>query len=446
MCTNIVRFTPNIKSLLKMSKHLSVESKFRSFSPPYFLNGASETGTLYEKHRNLIHQQISQLPNSPKSKEKIEQTFEEMLKSIHFFKKPDIIPFPYLHFDQKSEENLESSVFNQNLSQELEKEKIQRKTLEKENTNLKERLSYLIELQKQYEEYKLKSLKNFEFQSEIDKLNVRIKLLIEENDYLKKKSLKAFEYTSNHSKYPQELDKIESENFDLKRQLEELSQAYEGLREAYTKDLSILKDKYDRLYSDKILLEKKLQSHNKPEKDLNPIVHDNNIQEKIRNLKHDYRDKLRNLEKKLPTERPEDVSDIRLKEIEDRLSTLQNKLTEKSRLKDPLLSSNRSSNSINKYSIKSRGSTPTEDKGLTNYLSWRSLKNSEKSPLKIRKIDLSVPVSTDSSKPRTSRSPGTGSRRSPTARSLSRKRLYENHAECETCIRKHGHEWAKSPR
>ena len=94
-----------------MSKYSTFDKKFRSFSPQYFSDSPSDTESLFEKHRNLIHKQVSELPNSPRSKEKIEKTFEEMLKSIHFFRKPDIIPFPYLSFNKHEEkvENFESS-------------------------------------------------------------------------------------------------------------------------------------------------------------------------------------------------------------------------------------------------------------------------------------------------------------------------------------------------
>ena len=215
-----------------MSKYSTFDKKFRSFSPQYFSDSPSDTESLFEKHRNLIHKQVSELPNSPRSKEKIEKTFEEMLKSIHFFRKPDIIPFPYLSFN-KHEEKVENFEY-QSLANELENEKNLRKTAEKEVYALKEKLLYLLEIEKQYEEYRLKSFKVAEMQSEIDKLNVRIRLLLEENEDMRRKAAKSIDYTNY--KYQQEYDA--NKNSQLLKELKDLREANEELKKVYTRDVN----------------------------------------------------------------------------------------------------------------------------------------------------------------------------------------------------------------
>ena len=215
-----------------MSKYSTFDKKFRSFSPQYFSDSPSDTESLFEKHRNLIHKQVSELPNSPRSKEKIEKTFVEMLKSIHFFLKPDIIHFPYLSFN-KHEEKVENFEY-QSLANELENEKNLRKTAEKEVYVLKEKLLYLLEIEKQYEEYRLKSFKVAEMQSEIDKHNVRIRLLLEENEDMRRKAAKSIDYTNY--KYQQEYDA--NKNSQLLKELKDLREANEELKKVYTRDVN----------------------------------------------------------------------------------------------------------------------------------------------------------------------------------------------------------------
>ena len=425
-----------------MSKYSSVDNKFRSFSPQYI----SESTNLYEKHLELIHQQISQLPNSPKSKKQIEQTFEEILKSVHFFRKPDIIPFPYLNFERSSEEKTENNdIKHKELLEEIEKEKNLRKIAERENTNLRDRLKYLLDIEKQYEEYKLKAAKSYELYEEIEKLNIRIKILLEENEELHKKTYKSTE-NFNNFKFQQELDREINKNSELSREIQECHDAYEELRKAYTRDVNSLKEKFDKLYSEKMKLEIKLRDTNesfqRPEKDNYLKKNESfSIQEKIRNMKNEYRDKLKSLEHRLGNEKPENLPDSRIKGIEERIAKIQDAIEHSSAGEKILKVKPKDTQhklSLTERNQRSRGSTPTKDKFFT---PGKDEKNTSKSPTDFLKKNNSRVKS----RGRLDSSPIQESKKSLSPRTSSRKRLSEHNAECQTCIKRHGHDWAKSP-
>lgn len=444
-----------------MSK-FTFENKIRQSSPQHMDRRDLDSSDLYEKHRKMIHQQVSELPNSPKSKTKIEQTFEEMLKSVHFFRKPDIIPFPYLNLDRPQEEpSIPSDTALKDLQEELERERNLRKAAEKENQALKDRLGYLLDIEKQYEEYRLKYLKLSELTQEIDKLNSKIRVLLDENEDLRRKIRGGYENNLNSTRLQKELEFEREKNSDLLKQLNEVKQAYEDLRKIYAKDIHTQKEKYEKLYDEKIQLEVRLREtkelNTRPD---NFYPQDDEIQAKIRNMKNDYKNKLKRLEQKLDPGKPDDQSELRLKEIEDRLANLQGKLAEQmGKGSYPPVGSQTS-----------RGSTPNRERNSP-LTTWKS--SSRFSPQRYPKTVNSVPDvyptrekvikykiedrnkspnrgKLSSSPKRFASSSGKGSpfrntQSSPSGRSTSRTKLTEHRHECETCIRRHGHEWARSP-
>lgn len=446
-----------------MSKYSTFETKFRSSSPQYLTQKTSDSSNLYEKQRELIYHQISQLPNSPRSKKKIEQTFEEMLKSVHFFRKPDIIPFPYLNLEHPHVESSEPPDTGfKDLQDELEKERNLRKAAEKENEVLKDRLAYLTDIERQYEEYRLKSLKLSELNLEIEKLNGKIRVLLDENEDLRRKIRGGYENNLNLTRLQKDLEKERERNSELLKKLNEANQAYEDLRRAYAKDIHTQKELYDKLYDEKIHLEVRMREmREKPARQVEPYdAVDDEIQARIRNMKHEYKNKLKKLEQKLEPERPDNKSENRLKEIEDRLSNLQGKLAEQTgKSKYPPTGSQTS-----------RGSTPIKERNSP-LSTWKS--SSRFSPQRLPKAGNSVPelypthdrivkhgVDNKNRSPSRGKasispkriippaikgSPLRNTQMSPAGRSTSRNRLYEQQHECETCIRRHGHEWARSP-
>lgn len=440
-----------------MSNFSNFDAKLRSFSPQFTNSGYSDGQGLYEKHREIIHQQVSKLPNSPRSKNKIEQTFEEMLKSIHFFRKPDIIPFPYLHSEVLEEPTESTDHKYKTLLEELERERNLRKAAEKENDTLRDKLAYLSEIESQYELYRLESLKITDLTTEIEKLNLKIKLLQEENEDLRKKMRSTYDSSLNLDRYSKELERQKEINNELLKQLAELRSAYEELRKTYTKDLNSQKFRNSKLTEEKNELEAKFRETQEKLmsfRDL-PQDPDDEIQAKIRSMKSEYRDKLKSLEKRLPSGRFQDESELRLKEIEDRLANLQGKLVEKEpRARVP-------------GSQTSRGSTPAKGRSSPG-TTWKT--SDRFSPQKLPRSGNSIPDKVNagsvrspgrgkvsparqsrspsqnartSGASRTSRSPGRSG--SPFMRSASGHRLTEQHVECETCVRRHGHEWARSP-
>ncbi|OMJ80533.1 hypothetical protein SteCoe_19173 [Stentor coeruleus] len=567
-----------------MSKDSFFDNQYRLLLNKYSSQPSGDSKNLYEEHREIFHQEVSHL-NSPKSKLKIEQNFEELLKSIHFFRKPDIIPYPNLNLDHQAEENYEIiDTKYKKLQEEYEKEKTLRLALEREIENLKTRISYLIDIEKQYEDYRLKALKVIEFQGELDKLNLKIKLLLDENEDLRRKLSQSRDYMANNAKYQQELERESTRNSELLRQLKEFKDAYEELRCSYAKDVSIQKERYDRIYDEKMQSELRLKEfrdkyeklsrehyqnyyrdservyrnedwyirdsegkireperfratdrpfrdeiffqeserslasfgspgrdyglgkdepfkiqeieNKKPElgvknfgclernnednyrlddleKTQSPAGDknkdkpaekglDDSIQKKIKRIKHEYRDRFAKLEKKLNSDKPENISDARLKKIEDRVTTLHEKLANQPTINDKALKP-KISPILSLKTPTSRGSTPTKDRNFSPYITWQSV-NSTQTPKRDSFINSKDPdnkgrllrnafspeISFKKSPIRGNisrgrRSPNRNEQQSPSSRSLSRKKFYENHAECETCVKRHGHEWAKSP-
>jgi myosin heavy subunit len=401
----------------------------------------------------MIHQRVSKLASSPKSRSRIEQTFEEMLKSVQFFRKPDIIPFPYLQSDQLEEPTTESTDNKyRDLLEELERERNLRKAAEKENETLKDKLAYFAELEKQYEEYRIKALRINELNAEIEKLNLKLKLLHEENEELRRKVRGGYESSLFIDKLNKELEKEKEANAQLVRQLNEMKNAYEELRKTYVRDLNSQKERCAEILNEKIGLEGRLrESLDMKRRDLHQ---DDEIQAKLRNMKSEYKVKLRDLEKRLPSEKNPDNSESRLKEIEDRLAHLQVKLVEKeSRVKHHMPGGQTS-----------RGSTPVKDNRGSPATTWRT--SDRFSPQRLPRSANSIP---DKMNAGNSRSPGrnktspmrssgspnrtahfVSSSRSPLRNAQSSPgsghRLTEQHYECETCVRRHGHEWARSAR
>ena len=439
-----------------MSNYPTTENKFRSFSPTYMTQTPSEMNSLYEKHRELIHQQIMQLPNSPRSKQRIEQTFDDMLKSIHFFKKPDIIPFPYLHFERLPEEKSESSDSRyKELLDELEKERNLRKIAERENMNLRDRMLYLLEVEKKYEELRMGSTRISSLHEEIDRLNLRIQFLLDENEEIRKRPSRNTDPTNSGSlKTPPDLEKIAARNRNLLQELESCKDAYEELRRAYTRDVNSLKEKFDKLYSEKTKLELRLREFTDRQRPEKEGLEDNSIQEKIRSMKNEYRDKLRGLENRLGKDHVEGLPDSRIKVIEDRIARIQEAIDHSSNSeRGARLTPSETPTRLQETtrSNKSRGSTPVagkdERKGKvgTPSSAWQSERGfTSGSPVrnvKIRDRDVKSPSYTD--RGNSTKSPKW---KSPSQRCLSRKKLSDNNAVCETCVKRHGSDWAKSPR
>jgi DNA repair exonuclease SbcCD ATPase subunit len=377
-----------------------------------------------------------------------EQNFEDPLKSSRFFKKPDIVPYPYANFELSSQEDSLQRVSKArelDLLSQLESEKNLRKLAEDENDRLKKYL------QDHQSSQKLSSTNPKSYITpDIDSLKAKLKILTEENDELRK-------HLSNHSDTRRLKEKLETEERntqELLRELREFKDAYEELRKNYAKDVASQKTRFEELFNEKVHLEARLQQilHRFENSDLEEA---GLMQEKIRNIKNDYREKVRELEKKIP-ENTEEVSDARLREIEARLNVLQGKLAQQSEYNEralarrvPRLSSRGGSP---RRDVSSRGQSPYSTlrtfTGSPSYKldTGRSSARSGKSPTSTaRNFKDSNPSSLSRSKGKgsnSSKSPTRNEVSSPSGRSSSRLRQQIPHKQCETCIRKHGIEWA----
>ena len=384
-------------------------------------------------------------PHSPLINQ--DQNFDEALKSSRFFKKPDIVPYPYANFDMPSME--QSSIKegkSEDLAKKLEYETKLRLIAEDDNLKLRSKITELQEYEKLSREHSARNInnKNADFLIEIENLRVRVRILTEENELLRARLNEKSDASLNSK--PEGLEKIDYKNRELLRELTEFKDAYEELRKIYAQDISSQKARYEKLYNEKKGLEGRLRDLLARHDDL---VEAEPMQEKIRKMKNEYRDKVKELEKRIQPEDKDEVSDARLKEIEARLTVLQGKLTEQSAYNEKALM-RRAPQKSSKAASPRRENSP--------YATWRTMnvspnfqdseKNTAYSNKSPRNTERGFKDTLNSSRGRSkrdngSKSPTRGSSNSPGGRSSSRHRHSPQHKQCETCIRKHGHDWAR---
>lgn len=83
-----------------MSNPFVKESRVRCFESPIkgrlanFNSSKPYGDSLYQEQREIMKHHIDRLNHSPDTKARILKNFEDLLRTIHFFDKPDIIPRP----------------------------------------------------------------------------------------------------------------------------------------------------------------------------------------------------------------------------------------------------------------------------------------------------------------------------------------------------------------
>jgi hypothetical protein len=422
---------------------MSHHSNSRSASPLY----QPELSSLYQKHRSKIHEEVSRLPHSPRSKEEIEQTFESLLKSIHFFRKPDIIPYPSAHGSRPEP----SAELYKALLLELEKEGRERKFLEKENESLRNRLKYVMETEKTCQRCKEYAYHVNEMQGEIDKIRTRIGILTEENDNLRKQLQRSLGMSGSQNR----------EDGRLLQEVKEYRRAYEEISGRFEREMGMQQDRYERVLREKEEMEKRMREYSEglgkyrsSQMELERIENER-VQDKIAKLKREYNDKIRNVEKREEKDRSEGVSDVRLRQIESRLTVLQDKLAEQSAINERILHAKKGIEQETFSPMKMRDLD--RENGLVDYKTVENYpksqaKSSEKKKIKGSRSENNTEQTDRQYEESPRRSLRTNSKSSskqqvtasPNSRA-SRHSEYHN-PECKTCVKRHKHEWAKSPR
>lgn len=400
---------------------------------------------------------------SPKSNQP-DQIFDDALRSSHFFKKPDIIPYPFINFDQPSIDLASTSDAKyKDLLSQLEKEKSLRISSESTTEKLKEKLLYFQDLEKKYEEYRLKSLKISDLTIEIENLRKRVSILLEENEDLKKRLRQKFDQDVGQSKWRVEFEREEQRNKELLRELKVAEEAFEDLRILYAKDVGSQKERYEGVYQEKMMLEGRLREIT-ARFEVGTRGDEDVMQERIRRMKAEYRGKVKDLEEKLKPDDKDDLSDKRLKEIESRLATLQGKLLEQSAHNEKALarrapglrkeSAEREMSPYSTWKTLNIDQSPTRrvlterTRSPTRQSPRRNLNEVHKNPSKTLTKSLKNSGFSSNSPSRvylgrSSKSPTRSIPSSPTERSSSRNRLNTQRKQCDICIRKHGQDWVR---
>lgn len=332
---------------------------------------------------------------------------------------------------------------SEDLIRKLEHQTNLRLIVESENSRLKSRISEMQELEKMIQDAnpQFPNHHNMQLKAEIENLRLRLRILTEENELLRARLQERPEpiYKTSQESYK----KAELTNKELLRELSEFKDAYEDLRKLYANDIASQKSRYEDLIIERNKLEAKLKDFSIRD----PEALDS-MQDKIKKIKNDYRDKIKQLEQRIQPEVTEHISDARLKEIEARLAVLQSKLIDQPAFNEKAL--------MRKTAQKSSRASPRSE--YSPYATWRtqnvspnlmdSGKNSPFSNRSPRNTQRIFKENFKSSRGRgekhnASKSPARTSTKSPDNRNCSGLRNGLKGKECGTCVRKHGQDWTK---
>lgn len=223
---------------------------------------------LYTEHQQVLREQTSKLPQTPKTKAQIQSQFEDLLQALHFLNKPDIVP--HVSIDPEDDHSLNrSSPFCQqceSLENHLKREEKENQKLKDEIRQLKTEANRWSKLDEECKniQQKLRNLnenelrlkqQNSEFSREIEKLR-------KEPAYNDTVFYELQELQNRNRKLEKQLienippEPLETEDIIcLRKDYETLQRAYRGLEETYSKDMKALTEKYTTVFAKNSALE-----------------------------------------------------------------------------------------------------------------------------------------------------------------------------------------------
>ncbi|CAG9310364.1 unnamed protein product [Blepharisma stoltei] len=238
-----------------MSEQLLKESRMKSYESPMRnrLSGLSSYSplgdSLYQEQCEIMKQHISRLNKSPDTKARILKNFEDLLKAIHFFDKPDIIPRPLdieriktlilnqsNSKDNRIEDNVEKYIeafhkermLRLKAEEELKLMGANLRNLTIEIDELRNRRSTLEHVDILRRELESQKLKYSELEVENEKLKSMVKILEgKKSADLEPMKVKNLEFYN--SELLKKQDALKQENENLRREIQEIKRSQEKL-------------------------------------------------------------------------------------------------------------------------------------------------------------------------------------------------------------------------
>ncbi|CAG9330363.1 unnamed protein product [Blepharisma stoltei] len=274
------------------SQHSSYDSPKSIRISDIFSIARTPESELYQEQREILKEHVNKLNRSFESKEKILKSFEDLLRAVHFFDKPDIIPTPN-DIDRIKQQILQNQEEpNQESYRKLyEDEKKLRGNKENEWKEKEKKWRYL---EKECEELKNKAVKIREIENENEQLRKRLKRFAEierENEELRKE-LKTGKKKKNNAK----ASELERFNQQLKRECEERDIIIAELKEeieTLRRTLKEYRDKYETSCE-------ALKSHSSGEKERYLAEELYEVKNRLKTLQDEHEFTLRKLEETKP--------------------------------------------------------------------------------------------------------------------------------------------------
>lgn len=144
------------------------------------LDTSQNKRNIFERAENTLTSGVSSARSI-----KTEKTLESTLKSNHYFKKPDIIPNPSINLHDIQDKVDWEEKYHELLTS-YEKQKKEKNDLERENDSLRYKVRSLLDLENQFDEVRIKAGRVGELMTQVESLNVRIGILLDENEELRK--------------------------------------------------------------------------------------------------------------------------------------------------------------------------------------------------------------------------------------------------------------------
>lgn len=211
----------------------------------------------YESYFKLIQNEISLLSISYQSKLRLEQTVEDVLRSMSQSLRPaEPYPVPDYRYQEKYlnlEDNYKSLLYD------YEKERNLRLELESEIISIRNQNSLLNQSQQDCQINHVSIHRITELNSEIEKLKSRLVLVQEENQQIIIQKREIDELTSKTRSVQSELDKNNRRNSQILQELAHYKDLYSNFKNEYSKDSNSLNERFEKVLREKEILQDQVQ-------------------------------------------------------------------------------------------------------------------------------------------------------------------------------------------
>ena len=219
--------------------------------------GANQYLDRFESYFKLIQNEISLLSISYQSKLRLEQTVEDVLRSMSQSLRP---AEPYAVPDYRYQEkylNLEDKY--KSLLYDYEKERSLRLELESENISIRSQISLSNQSQQDCQLNHVSVHRVTELNSEVERLKSRLAALQEENKQIAIHKRDNDELSSQTRALQSDLEKLNRRNSQVLQELAHYKDLYSNFKNEYSKDSSSLNERFEKALREKEVLQDQVQ-------------------------------------------------------------------------------------------------------------------------------------------------------------------------------------------